>query len=197
MRLLCVSCCVLECALQDTSLRAKAGQEGGVNLPERGYCRCRTGTPAQRGEEVGLAWEAPAGPRESHLDAVAEGLEGARGLSSPLAVGQGCEVQFTFRPLRHVQIWQGWWSGTQVSRNCGKTRLRRRPGHDGRQPRGTGKSVPLLWLGLPRARSAAGPHRQTQAEGRCPFREGRCCRSLGRPQGSPALCAEGMANGRF
>lgn len=38
-------------------------------------------------------------------------------VDSPLAVGQGCEVQFTFRPVRHVQIWQGWWSGTQVSRN--------------------------------------------------------------------------------
>lgn len=26
---------------------------------------------------------------------------------SPLAVGQGCDVQLTFRPLRHMQIWQG------------------------------------------------------------------------------------------
>lgn len=31
------------------------------------------------------------------------GVEGA----SPPAEGQGCVVQLTFRPLRHVQIWQG------------------------------------------------------------------------------------------
>lgn len=82
-------------------------------------------TPAQKERE---GWAGPGNTSEAKeihlriwrlqglqgalLSAGAPGEEG-----SPLAVGQGCDVQLTFRPARHVQIWQGWWSGTQVSKN--------------------------------------------------------------------------------
>lgn len=64
------------------------------------------GDPSPKRQGGGLAqvicvWIWP--PSSGDSGGVGRGVEGA----SPPAEGQGCVVQLTFRPLRHVQIWQG------------------------------------------------------------------------------------------
>ena len=82
----------------------KAGEASPARQPE-------SSTHVQRGDSSpkrqggGLAqvihvWIWPPGSGDGGGGA---GVEGA----SPAAEGQGCVLQLTFRPLRHVQIWQG------------------------------------------------------------------------------------------
>lgn len=87
-------------------IKVETAGEASLALQPKSSTHMQRGDPGPERQGGGLAqvirvWIWP--PRSR--DGVGGG-EGLRGTSPP-AEGQGCVVQLTLRPLRHMQIWQG------------------------------------------------------------------------------------------